>query len=388
MKRILSICFCLMLSFIITVAFSPDVSFAGVNDASANSHYGHSSSYDEEDDSSDSSVAMSFMGKTNQADAYKLLTMLNSNRSSDMQFKWDSCLEEDAISSAADNELYWDFDDTDEFISNEDSDKLVFIKHTDSIESLYDALKSKFPAKEDNDADTVYTYMGAAEVVASNGLHCWAVCFDTAASGTESAINVNSDYQQLTATATVGFGEDMVSYVINGPKGTYGGGAFTCGNTYNIKYYVNGDDNERFLDLVDYDISSSDNSVISVTSDGTIKAKKAGNCYLDIYPYDNEADTCSHFYVAPNKVSISKAKGGKNSISMSWSKAPGASGYCVYYSTSGNGKYKYAGKVKNNSCKIIRLKSKRTYYVKVKPYVTASFKIFGKASAAVKVRTT
>ena len=81
-----------------------------------------------------------------------------------------------------------------------------------------------------------------------------------------------------------------------------------------------------------------------------------------------------------------KAKG-KKQIKVSWKKVKGASGYEIYGSTSAKGKYKKIKTIKSGStCSFTnkKLKSKKTYYYKVRAYRTVkNKKVYSSRSKAV-----
>lgn len=81
-----------------------------------------------------------------------------------------------------------------------------------------------------------------------------------------------------------------------------------------------------------------------------------------------------------------KAKG-KKKAKVSWSKATNASGYRIYRATSANGKYKCIKTIKSSkkgSRTIKKLKSKRTYYYKVRAYIKKNGKKYYGNYSAVK----
>lgn len=91
---------------------------------------------------------------------------------------------------------------------------------------------------------------------------------------------------------------------------------------------------------------------------------------------------------APSKVSAKKTKSGTATIS--WSKSVGASGYEVYMATSKDGKYSKITTITNASTltyKKTKLTKNKTYYFKVRSYVTVSGKKkYGDFSKVVKVK--
>lgn len=82
-----------------------------------------------------------------------------------------------------------------------------------------------------------------------------------------------------------------------------------------------------------------------------------------------------------------KVKAGKKYAKISWTKVAGAKGYQVYRATSKNGTYKKIADVsaKKLTVKSTKLKSKKTYYFKVRAYTKTSKGTFSKVKA-VKVK--
>lgn len=115
------------------------------------------------------------------------------------------------------------------------------------------------------------------------------------------------------------------------------------------------------------------------------KNKSTGKAYVKITGKGNYSGSVTkYFYIVPKKPSVS-LKAGAGEITVT-SKAAGASGYQVAYSTSKNKGYKI---VTSGSKKTIsKLKKKKTYYIKVRAYKTVNGKkIYGSYSAVKKVKT-
>ena len=75
---------------------------------------------------------------------------------------------------------------------------------------------------------------------------------------------------------------------------------------------------------------------------------------------------------SPAKTKLTSAKAAKKSATVQWDKKKGVTGYEVYMATSKNGKYSRQTTVKKNSTTKYtkkKLKSKKTYYFKVRTYV-------------------
>lgn len=88
-----------------------------------------------------------------------------------------------------------------------------------------------------------------------------------------------------------------------------------------------------------------------------------------------------------DKTPTPKATAGKNSITLKWTKVPGATGYRVYQYK--NGDWVKLKSVTSNSYKVTSLKVDTTYKFKIKPYAkTTKGTVWGKTSSAVSAKTT
>ncbi len=85
------------------------------------------------------------------------------------------------------------------------------------------------------------------------------------------------------------------------------------------------------------------------------------------------------------KVKGLSVKSKKKKLAVTWKKVTGARGYQIYYSTSKKFKKKKQRTVKKNKVTLKKLKTGRTYYVKVRAYtVDGNRKVYGKWSKVVK----
>lgn len=92
--------------------------------------------------------------------------------------------------------------------------------------------------------------------------------------------------------------------------------------------------------------------------------------------------------VKPKKVTGVSAKPAKKSMTVKWKKAANATGYQVQYATTKKFKKAKSVTVKTRSKKIKGLKSKKTYYVRVRAYAkNGSKKTYGAYSKIVKAKT-
>lgn len=129
---------------------------------------------------------------------------------------------------------------------------------------------------------------------------------------------------------------------------------------------------------------------VSSKTSYTDKKVKAGKTY-----YYKVAATGTDKMSAAAKVSLLKApkasiKAGKKKLTVTWKKVSNAKGYKVYISTKSKKGYKVKATIKGKAktkCVIKKLKSKKTYYVKVAAYIGSGKKaVVGKTSAVVKVK--
>ena len=86
-----------------------------------------------------------------------------------------------------------------------------------------------------------------------------------------------------------------------------------------------------------------------------------------------------------SKVAL-KVKAGKKKVKLTWKKSSKASGYIIYRATKKNGKYKQIKVIKSwkkTTFTDKKVKSKKTYFYKIRPY---KGKVKGPVSAAKKVK--
>ena len=86
--------------------------------------------------------------------------------------------------------------------------------------------------------------------------------------------------------------------------------------------------------------------------------------------YTGSVNVKQKFYVAPQKAVLKRAKAGKKSVKVKWSKSKDASGYRIsIHNAKGNlVKTRMIKGKKKTSCTIKGLKRHKTYYVTVNPY--------------------
>ena len=140
---------------------------------------------------------------------------------------------------------------------------------------------------------------------------------------------------------------------------------------------------------------SSNPKIATVSSTGKVTIKNTGNVQIVITAAATEnynaASKTVTITINPKKAAGLKAKAGKKRMSVSWKKDTRASGYQITYAQ--NKKFTKGKKnvtvSKNKTTKktVKKLKSKKTYYVKVRAYKKAgSQKLYGAYSSVKKVK--
>lgn len=132
--------------------------------------------------------------------------------------------------------------------------------------------------------------------------------------------------------------------------------------------------------------SSSNTSVATVSSNGTVTAKRPGKTIITATAKDGSGKSCSKYLtVFPEKVAkISAKKTAKTTLSVAWTKANGAEYYQVQFSTDKNFKNTVSIKVKSSSLKkSVTVKSGKTWYVRVRAFKNVDGKNYCGAWSAV-----
>lgn len=118
--------------------------------------------------------------------------------------------------------------------------------------------------------------------------------------------------------------------------------------------------------------STSNPKAATVNAEGKVKAINAGKAVITVTADGEKASFTVR--VAPKKITKLKITAkGKTSVKISWKKVNGASGYQVAVKTGKNGKYKVVKTLKGQnkvSYTKTKLKSGKTYYIKVRAYKT------------------
>ncbi|SDB50621.1 Ig-like domain-containing protein [Butyrivibrio sp. INlla16] len=144
---------------------------------------------------------------------------------------------------------------------------------------------------------------------------------------------------------------------------------------------------------------SLDPDIASVDQNGIVTAHKVGDTVITVSTEDKQfKDTCEVFVVedrpevfkTSSKPQINEIKGKRKGFTVKWSRVSKILGYEIQYSTNKNLKNAKTKKVKagKQSVTIKKLKSKKTYYVRVRAYSTETGDIiYSKWSAKKKVKT-
>lgn len=90
------------------------------------------------------------------------------------------------------------------------------------------------------------------------------------------------------------------------------------------------------------------------------------------------------FQIIPEKVTGLKVTAGKKSAQLKWNPAKGATNYIVYYATEKDGTYKKAVTTKDLSAKIMKLKTGKNYYFRVRAIAKLDSGTFKGAASAIK----
>ncbi len=122
---------------------------------------------------------------------------------------------------------------------------------------------------------------------------------------------------------------------------------------------------------------------------GTLKARKVGKYKIVVKLKGNYNGTQTLYYsINPKQVSGIKLSAGDNSVKVSWKKVSKASGYVIRYATNKDFKNAKSLNVKSNKKTIKSLKTKKTYYFKVRAYKKVSGKTYyGAFSSTKKTKT-
>lgn len=231
------------LSLMLTVAFTPAFSFAGISGSTQNTDnhlvkaQGVATAYaDEDSDELDEDttgdddeetapvpgtiVKVNYSGMQNQATAYGLLAKVNSGFAKGYPAKvtWNSDLEKYLMNRAAEMAIYANEDyhpdgtDANEDFASDDNNNNyhdVYFYNETTLAKAYTALKAELaedPADDDPDAgstgsdtgndeiaaDDYAKSMAAAEFVTASGEHYWCICLTNVAATSQTNVGTNS----------------------------------------------------------------------------------------------------------------------------------------------------------------------------------------------------
>lgn len=90
------------------------------------------------------------------------------------------------------------------------------------------------------------------------------------------------------------------------------------------------------------------------------------------------------FKVVPGKVSGLKATAGKKFAQLKWNAVKGATNYVVYFATKKNGTFKKAFTTRGATAKVMKLKSGKTYYFRVRAVAKLDSGTFNGSLSAIK----
>lgn len=112
---------------------------------------------------------------------------------------------------------------------------------------------------------------------------------------------------------------------------------------------------------------SSDESVVSVDSNGLVKINGSGVATIKVYSTDEQCYATCKFFVQRPALTEVKASANKNSIDISWNEEPKADGYYVYSYNRNTGEYNRVAELKTNNPKYTasRLEAVTEYIYKV-----------------------
>lgn len=119
-----------------------------------------------------------------------------------------------------------------------------------------------------------------------------------------------------------------------------------------------------------YSIVSSDSSVATVATDGTVTAKQAGKTTITVTDVSGTTGTLTITVKPAKPTELTATPRSTSSVDLKW-KSTGATGYYVYRSAKKNGTFKKIDTVLTNSYTDKGLTKGKTYYYKVVGYTNA-----------------
>ena len=146
----------------------------------------------------------------------------------------------------------------------------------------------------------------------------------------------------------------------------------TVGDEQEIRFSTEPDETEAD----DLEWFSSNVDVAEVDDYGMITALSAGKAKITVQTEDGEVSASMSVVVKPEATELKSVKAGKKKISLKWERVDGVTGYQISYATSKSfqGAKTKTEKAKTTTSTIKNLKSKKTYYVRIRTYQTVKGK--------------
>ena len=146
----------------------------------------------------------------------------------------------------------------------------------------------------------------------------------------------------------------------------------TVGEEQEIKFSTEPEQTEA----EDLEWISSDEDVAEVDDYGKITAISAGKTKITVQTEDGEVSANLNVVVKPETTEFNSVKTSKKKIILKWDRVNGVGGYQISYSTSKTfkGAKNIKEKAKSTTSTIKNLRSKKTYYIRIRTYQTISGK--------------
>jgi len=416
MKKMLSIAFCLALSMMLTVAFTPSVAFGAASNTVQKSKVLASTMTDEEVDDGEEEADptyydVSIKGDIMQSEAHKMLKLVNSGEK--LSLKWNAALEQKAIQraaalainseSSASLAFYGDNDEEYSCTENDKNAQACFAEFKDSFEDQDvadeddntddegDVTDDAGTTTDDGDADITeddnYQSMAAAEFVTASGNHYWIVVLSTDAS-TDTAYGSNEKNQTVKTSITAD-DLDISASVTNVDKKKHTSFyPLDLGSSYKITLVNKNPGDGKKVNLACSYIASSNTTAVTV-SGNKITAANPGISKLTVSPCSTDVGSATiSVAVTPGAPSITESSAGKKAVTISWTSVSGAEGYYIYRSATKSKGYKIVGEAYSadtNTATVKTFKGK-AYYYKVGAFVSSGDNNFtGTLSSPVKL---
>ncbi len=181
-----------------------------------------------------------------------------------------------------------------------------------------------------------------------------------------------------TATCKVSVGSNSATSIkLNKTKST-----LTVGKTLSLKGTIKPSNAPKAIIW-----SSSNKNIASVSTSGKVKALKPGKVTITAKTHNGKKASCT-ITITPKKVAgVTVTSPNSKTAKITWTKQDGVTGYEVYVATKKKGSYKKLGTTTSNTVSKKGLKSKKTYYFKVRSYKKVSGKkMYGSFSSVKSVK--